>query len=47
LIRAQLGVWTAPALPDAFSKQDVARFCALAERVYLKARQIVSALERP
>jgi hypothetical protein len=40
------GVWTAPALPDAFQLQEVERFRELAERIYEGTRQIVSALRR-
>jgi HEPN domain-containing protein len=42
----EAGVWTAPALPGAFSQHDVRRFEQLAERIYHGTRQIVSALRR-
>jgi hypothetical protein len=40
------GNWTAPALPGAFSTQEVGRFLSLADRVYEGTRRIVSALRR-
>jgi len=40
------GVWTAPALLGEFNKHEVLRFYRLAERIYERTREIVSAIDR-